>query len=63
MDLFLISLVQGYAIGYFACIFSWIFGTESRELIRSGIVKPSTILTKSVWWFWILYITLKDLDE
>lgn len=63
MEQFLSSLFQVYMIGYLACVFSWIFGTESRELIRSGMVKPSTILIKSIWWFWILYITLKDLDE
>ena len=50
-------------IGYLACVFSWLFGSESRELIKSGMVKPATILTKSLMWFWILYITLKDLDE
>jgi len=63
VEQFLSSLFQVYIIGYLACVFSWIFGAESRELIRSGMVKPSTILTKSIWWFWILYITLKDLDE
>ena len=63
MDQFLTSLFQVYMVGYLACVFSWIFGTESRELIRSGMVKPSTIMIKSIWWFWILYITLKDIDE
>lgn len=57
------SIVEIYMIGYFACVFSWIFGTESRELIKSGMVKPSTIAYKSLWWFYILYVTLQDLEE
>jgi len=60
----LISIfINVYMIGYLACVFSWLFGSESRELIKSGMVKPATILTKSLMWFWILYITLKDIDE
>ena len=63
MEQAIYTIIHIYLVGYFACIFSWIFGSESRELIRSGMVRPSTIMVKSIWWFWILYITLQDLEE
>ena len=62
MDQFLSALINVYVIGYLACVFSWLFGSESRDLIKSGMVKPATILTKSLMWFRILYIAIKDLD-
>lgn len=54
-------LIFIYLVGYFACLFSWIFSEESRGYIKDGLVKPSDIIIKSFNWLTILYITIKDI--
>ena len=49
-----------YIVGYFACIFSWFFGQESREYIRQGRVSEVDIIIGSLNWVTILYTSVRD---
>lgn len=50
-----------YLVGYFACLFSWIFSEESRGYLKEGMISPLDIVVSSFNWLTILYITIKDI--
>ena len=54
------SLILIYTIGYFACIFSWLFSEEALGYIKRGEVTITQITKTSFNWPYILYITIMN---